>query len=129
MITQRKWDIVDDIVAYEPMADVGKARRSRARIAKVTSAIFSVVLTSGIVLATGQRTLQLVSYGTSDAVKLSESLRFTRPRGYDSRIVAAAQDVDTRIGMSTRRLGELHGRLFIQDTSVHEELTDDYDFL
>jgi hypothetical protein len=130
MITQTKWDIVDDVVAYEPMStDMEKVSRIRAKLSKVaTSAVFgAVVLASGFVMNSKLTTLHVTSFGTSAPVQLSERLKFVRPRG--NRAANAAMAVDTLAGMSTRRLGELHQKLFIPDTSVQEELTGDYAFL
>jgi hypothetical protein len=124
-----KWDIADDVVAYDPTVAKASARpkRRKAAILAAAAVLTTAVSVGGAALASQSPTVWMVSYGSSRSVPISESFRFVRPRGV--RTAVHNEVADVQVGMSTRRLGELHRKLFVTDKESEEELVGDYSFL
>ena len=130
MSEQPKWDLADDVVLYEPRSlQVTRGHRVKSKVMKVTTsaALGAVILAGGFLLSSTASTLRVEVVGTSRPIQLSEEIRYVRPRG--KRSLDPLASVDTQEGMSTRRLADLHRKLFSVDTSVEEELTGEYAFL
>lgn len=123
-----KWDIADDVVAYTPPPAERKAKRLRraAQVAAV-AALTTAVTVGGMTFASQPSTIHVVSYGASEAVPVAESTPFVRPRG--TRAAQTDHLVDVSVGMSTRRLADLHRTVFVADSEPEAELIGDYSYL
>lgn len=124
-----KWDIVEDVI--EPMHQSTEIRRNRfsrnLRRAVFTNAAAGLVLTASAVAYPNSRVeLQQVAFAQPTAVQVSLPVPFRRPT---TTRTSSDSFEDTNIGMSTRRLAQMHERLFVEDESPEEELTGDYSFL
>lgn len=124
-----KWDIADDVVAYYPITPEPKAKPKRGRVAMIAAAaaLTTAVTVGGVAFASHPSAVRMVSYGSSKSVALSEGFKFVRPRGI--RQNDRDELADVQVGMSTRRLGEFHSKLFVKDSEPAEELVGDYSFL
>jgi len=129
MTDNSKWDLVDDIVSFEPASQERRAvTRIRTKLSRVAiAAVAGTIVTVGsTALATSANNIRVTSYGASGDVAITKSWVFVRPR-ITGRV--ASGNTDTQVGMSTRRLGELHRTLFSEERTESEELTGDYSFL
>jgi len=121
-----KWDVADDVVAYSSVAAKPNVKQKRGKVAMIAAAtaLTTAVTVGGTAFASMPTAVHVISYGSSTSVPILERLAFVRPRGF--RQSHNDELVDVQVGMSTRRLGELHRALFSVDTEPEEEIVGDY---
>ena len=128
-----KWDIVDDVVA--PLAeDWVRSSPPRKIKSRMRNALATTVFAGTLALPSFAVSVPVMiaqeHVCASDATQtgfMKMQSEFVRPRGNRSENAQAA--IDTPVGLSTRRLAELHTKLFRADDSEDVELAGEYSFL